>query len=92
MVATQAVRERLLTRFVRLDPSPSTKTIRNHIQDPEVSIPSIRWLKMRQLRARPNRPSLSHRGAEDRQEGVEGDAGEEDWQEMSPFVFALIVF
>jgi len=45
---------------------------------------------MRQLRTRSNRPSLPHRGAEDRQEGAEGDAGEEGRQEISGFI--LFVF
>jgi hypothetical protein len=49
---------------------------------------------MQQLRARSYRPSFPDRGAEDRQEGAQGDPGEEDWQEVKacfffPFFFGV---
>ena len=53
-----------------------TKTVRFYLQDPQDRPESLRWFQMCQLCQGENRQSLLDRGAEDRQESVEGAAGQ----------------
>lgn len=50
--------------------------VRHHLPPQEVRLSRLRWFQLRQLRQGPRRPRLPDRGAEDRQEGSQGVAGE----------------
>lgn len=55
-----------------LDPRSPTPRVLPDLQAQEDRPARIRWLEVRQLRARPHCPRIPDRGAEDRQEGAQG--------------------
>jgi hypothetical protein len=69
--------------FPPTGPSPPTPRIRHNLQVEEERLQSIRRIEVQQLRAGQDRASFPDRGAEDREEGAEGDGDEDCGQEMS---------
>lgn len=80
----------LTTFLVVIDPSPPTPRIRHHLQTPEDRATRIWRLEMRQLCARPYRPSFPDRRAEDRQEGAQGDPGQEEQEVKALACFCFL--
>ncbi len=60
-----------------------TQRICHHVETQEDRSACLWRLPMQQLRPGPDCASVLDRGAEDRQEGAEGDSGEEDWKEVN---------
>ena len=76
--------ESILSRiFYPTGPSPPTPRIRHNLQVEEERLQSIWRIEVQQLCAGQDRASFPDRGAEDREEGAEGDGDQDCGQEMS---------
>ena len=63
--------------FHSLDPSPPPPRIRHHLSSQENSPARIRWIEMFELCEGQDYEGVLDRGAEDREEGAQGEPGEE---------------